>query len=69
MSEAVKHILLARLMYCQDRMKYCHAGGLQQLPQHLHFNYGLPCVGGTITYQDGTETISTSCIFCGSTGQ
>lgn len=60
----------ARRMFCKDYNKFCRAGGYYNWlavgydPQ-LHENYGLPCVGGTHTWEDGTETKIRGCIFCG----
>ena len=60
--------ILSRQIYCFDAP--CKQGGYINfneagIPAGLDDNYGLPCVGGWITYDDGEEIHSPRCIFCG----
>ena len=50
-----------RNRWCIDRKKYCRAGG-SLCPTE---NYGLPCVAGWISYEDGWTTYSERCVYCG----
>ncbi|HLW51274.1 MAG TPA: hypothetical protein VKW06_00395 [Candidatus Angelobacter sp.] len=59
-----------RSIYLADRSVFCHAGGYRNFLaaghlSELHPNYGLPCVGGWIYWEDGEVTFSERCVFCG----